>query len=615
MNFLKTLLGKKSQPPDASADPAQNKDLIRVHDQFGRELFISRDQWRKSVLPNTIRNAWTKPDELYGVIITALQDEFVADVAEAAEHLHRIDPEPERGACIWAIVLLKSGKIDAAERVLRESLQKHGENGYVLTNLAKVYVARKDDRQAEQILWHALEVDPNQDNGLPWYVAIRREQHGEADEETLRRVAALPGSWRAQVHLARIALQSQQLEEAFAYYHEAFSRIGRSVPADVLMQISGDLGNAGRLRELLQLIEPRFRPDNNLIKAHVDLGQLDAARGILDQLYALKRPDWQPTLSFWDTEIAKVRVARSDRAAEPLEVQLLAFEGPVWLGADSPAAALFPAAPVGGMSVGLLGSTIQTAATPDAGHRQLADAPGRLSRAVPLFLAEQLALRGRAGTWTFVPWLAGEQAFMVSGAPLPDKEIIDLARQHAMRIDWMVVTHIVAAGAPWTVQLRLLRAEDGTCLGTLSASFTMEKPEEGIPALAAQLLSLLARHAGLEAATPPPAYEVPLPHFGDYLLRLEQLLAVRCGRSDRVQAGFLSGEREIIDGNIRLCLAQPRNVGVRVLLAQTLRAMSQARPDILPEFREKLAVLQKEHPLPDPAHGIVQAMLDQALAG
>jgi len=64
MSFLKTLFGKKSQPPSAAADPAQNGEQIQVHDQFGRELFISRDQWRKSVLPNTIRNAWTKPDEL-----------------------------------------------------------------------------------------------------------------------------------------------------------------------------------------------------------------------------------------------------------------------------------------------------------------------------------------------------------------------------------------------------------------------------------------------------------------------------------------------------------------------------------------------------------------------
>ena len=53
------------------------------------------------------------------------------------------------------------------------------------------------------------------------------------------------------------------------------------------MQISGDLGNAAHLPELLQLVEPHFVAEvhglpvgNNLIKAHLDLGQLDAARGL-----------------------------------------------------------------------------------------------------------------------------------------------------------------------------------------------------------------------------------------------------------------------------------------------------------------------------------------------
>lgn len=59
-------------------------------------------------------------------------------------------------------------------------------------------------------------------------------------------------------------------------------------------------------------------------------------------------------------------------------------------------------------------------------------------------------------------------------------------------------------------------------------------------------------------------------YLNDYLLRLEHLLAVRLAASLSPGSSFLHGEREIIDGNLQLCLSYPANVTVRVLLLQTL---------------------------------------------
>jgi hypothetical protein len=99
--------------------------------------------------------------------------------------------------------------------------------------------------------------------------------------------------------------------------------------------------------------------------------------------------------------------------------------------------------------------------------------------------------------------------------------------------------------------------------------------------------------------------------FPLYLLRLEQLLAARCSAIEGVSPGFLHGEREIVDGNIQQCLAAPGSVGVRILLAQTLSALKRVHPEILPEFKDKLALLQKEHPLPEPACGVVRRIFDE----
>lgn len=639
MSFFKKLWGRggSSKPPESAEqrqplaklpppnDPTQDPSMIRVFDSYGRELFISKDEWRNNVLLGSIQSNWNKPDELSGIILAALNDGFRADVVAAAQQLCKIDSVPVRGACVWGIVLMEEGRLDEAEKTFRDFIAQHGEEGSILTNLAKVYATRKDDTQAEQILWHALEVEPNQENGFIWYVAIHRERCGEeAGLDAMRRVAALPGSWRAQLWLARAALSSGDLESALSIYQQSLSRAPSPAPGDLLMQISGDLGNAGHLPEILQLVEPHFNSTvhglqvgNNLIKTYLDLGQSDAARQIVNQLYALNRPDWKENLSHWDTEIAKVHITLAQpEAQQSIQVATLTIQGPVWLKPASPAEELFPAKSPDGPAICFLGSTADIATNSKRIQQQLSDAPGRVSRAIPLFLAEAVEFSSNARVQTLVPWIGGETpGFVFCRVPWTDEAAASYARQGEAPSDFAVITHLKPIAEPWAVELRLIRTIDAKCLGTLEVSFSMPRPEQGLPDLASQLLALLGRQADVESEPTPPAYQVPgAPDFAYYLLRLEQLLAVRCGSMDGVKESFLSGERDILDGNIQLCLNHPQNTTLRILLAQTLLAMKRVRPDIIPEFKDRLVLLLKEHPLPEPAHAVIQRLIDEVLA-
>jgi len=612
-----------SAPP---TDPAKDPNMIRVYDHYGREMFITRQEWRDNVLPGTIEKAWSKPDELYAVVVGALQDGFRANVVKAAEQLYRTDPVPSRGACVWGIVLMEEGRLNEAEKLLQNFLVAQGEDGSILTNLAKVYTKQGDARKSEQTLWHALEIDPNQANGMSWFEAIHRERGGEAaGQEALRRVAALPGSWRAQLWLARSAVASAQLTQALTYYQESLSHAGEPVPTDLLMQMSGDLGNRGHLAELLRLTAPRFNAamhglqvGNNLIKAHVDLGQLDEAKRLVETLYGQNRPDWRETLQFWETEIAKKGLPASPlSAADSPQMTMLTVEGPIWLRNDSPAAMLIRAQTGELPWVSFMGGSADVEVPPDSIQHQMTDTPGRLSRALPLFLAEQTDLYTQSRAKTLVPWMVAPRAgFVLFGKPYGDEDAAHIAREGSEPADWLVLTHLVTIGSHWKVQMRLVRTIDGTCLANWQQTFHRDQPEEGFGSLVSLLHAGLREHVGILPRPSASAYTVPQgAWFTDYMLRLEQLLAVRCAAMDRVSPEFLHGEREILDGSLAQCLKYPQSLTVRLLLMQTAAAMKKVRPDIVRAYADKLAKLHRDNPLPGRAQSVLQDMIDDVLEG
>jgi tetratricopeptide (TPR) repeat protein len=306
MGLLDKLRRKKEGPLAPNTGSGEGSNMIKFFDQTGAVIYVTKEDYRTKTLPGMLSAAMEDPDRLYTIVVGSLQDGFSSDVLEAAEHLHRIDPIPSRSVCAYGIALMKNGRLADAERVFLSHIDKYGEDGAVLTNLAKIYAERNDTDRSNATLWHALEVDPNTENALTWYAALAHERAGNTGMvEAWRRVAAIRGSWRAQLWLAREALESRDPQGAIAYYRQSLSRVGDNIPADFLIQMSGDLGKHGLLAELIELSEPPFVPaihglqvGNNLIKANLSLGRIDSARRILNQLRMLQRPDWTAPLTF-----------------------------------------------------------------------------------------------------------------------------------------------------------------------------------------------------------------------------------------------------------------------------------------------------------------------------
>jgi hypothetical protein len=239
---------------------------------------------------------------------------------------------------------------------------------------------------------------------------------------------------------------------------------------------------------------------------------------------------------------------------------------------------------------------------------QLADGPGRLSRALPLVLAEQVHLSTAAAGVALIPWIGGK-GFALFGTPYGDPELCALAlkeREPPTLVGGIVLD---SKGTDCSASLRLIRVADGTCLGTVDVRVEPNDPAPAVELLASRMIASLGE-AGFATVAAPAWYRRPGARQGsNYLLRLEQQLAVTCGTLEFLRGGRLSGEHEVIDGALGLCLGEPENVTARLLLAQTLRQMKKGRPEIVAQYMKRANLLQQEHPIAGEAGACISKAL------
>lgn len=587
----------------ASSQPQADEPLMRVYDQFGRAVSIGRESWRKDVLlPNLAANRG-KPDALYDLVVTALNDGFAEDVLESARFLAANDSRPPRGAVVLGVVLLQLRDFAGAREVLERALARFGGNAWILANLARAYES-SDPERALELMWRALALDPNEESSLGWLIASANAKGGqEAMLAAYARLAALPGSWRAQIWMARFALEGNDLAGATKLYEEALGR-ARPVPADLLMQLSGDLGNRGHPALLVQLTRPRFDLEthglavgNNLIRAYIELGMLAEARALLEQLYSRQRPDWREHLQLWEQKLDDAE-KRYGEVSGPLEILLLRLEQPVWARGVLGFEELLPEKSASAPRIHFVcasGEGVASSQAEDTVVSQPTNELGRLARALPMFLAEEFFLRTTARPVFLLPWVK-QGGFILSAKPW----MRGFLPEDPAPPDMLVFMHIDAVQAPWTLRVRFEQpAQPDAPPTTFEHAFDLQTSAQDVRALVDDLIVRLSTILSLHPANTAPDLATPDEVLPGYLSAIEQALAV--GLAARMPAAepFLYRERAIFDHLFDVALFATEQLRPRLLLVNALENESRRRPDIVREYLEKLTLLQEKHPLPD----------------
>jgi len=273
-----------------------------------------------------------------------------------------------------------------------------------------------------------------------------------------------------QLVTAREKLEAKDLPGAMTIYEQVLAVAGDR--ADVLVTISGDLGVTGHIREIVELVAPRYDAERhgpatglNLLQAYLALHQAEAAQHVLDILFALERPELEERLHGFSNAIAELihadvppietAAAAASGAAEPPKINFVSISKPIWFyGLEAQADAILPAKGnrlrrVAFTQLALVGTTDLDEVT-----RQPESEAGRLARALPLWLAETFYFSPHYSPIAVVG-VVNQRHYALLGAEWTTENLRQLAETTDGGLDYIFTGAMRAVGADYELVLRV----------------------------------------------------------------------------------------------------------------------------------------------------------------
>lgn len=374
-----------------------NNEKITCYDSYGREMQITKYDWIKKVLPGQIKKEWNNPDGLYNVIYQSFNDEIYHEVLKSCIQLVNIDENVERSTTMLGICYHKLNKLRKAKNLYELYIKKYGETGNILVNYAKIFYELNQNDKGFEILKKALYLDPNLDNGLLWWASIHNAKGGiDLYLESLKEISKIENSWRPQLWLARYQLEQKNIQLAMDYYlnvpEEVFS------DGNLLMMISGDLGNNGYINEIIDFVLPKYKPElhgydaaNNILNAFLNLERFKEGFEFIQLLQNQEWPHIKKSLLFYEKKFEELKIKESNSNNGTIsknEIIATVLNRPIWYyGLNSPPW-IKSMKEKTNKNIYLIPFSARTETNSE--ELQTEDFSGILSRSIPLFLLENI---------------------------------------------------------------------------------------------------------------------------------------------------------------------------------------------------------------------------------
>jgi hypothetical protein len=377
-----------------------------------------------------------------------------------------------------------------------------------------------------------------------------------------------------QLAAAREKLKAKDLPAAMAIYERVLAEANER--SDVLMTVSADLGTHGHVRELIELLAPRYDVEKhgapagfNLLQAYLITRQAEAAQHLLDLLFSLRRPELEARLHGFSNAVAELFITETENEAVnhtgPAEekISLATISKPIWFyGLEAAAPHLLPRKEgrlrrVAFAQCALPGleNTAEISARPE-------DGLGRLTRGLPLWLAETFAFSAGYDSVAAVGTVA--QHHVLFPAEWTADNIRQLNESTENGLDYVVTGAVRNRNDDFELSLRIWEVKKFRELKAFTARWTPSSADAELTRLQGQMRAYMewtALPAGQGLAYTPPV--APLA----YLHGLGAALTFFLGEKGVLAPGQVPpGPAELL----RAAEANPDHVAAQLALAALL---------------------------------------------
>lgn len=573
--------------------PKENAKMMNIIDQNGRRIQITMDEWREKVLPIALKNHWDNANLLYNDILKAIQNNFISDVEEAAIHLKEIDTIKERGYNTLAILYLKNKEFNKANELLLEYLANNPKTGTILTNLAKSYYGKDEKEKAMEILWEGLTINPNQNNGLPWYASICKDRDGiDGYIDALRRASEIKGSWLPQFLLARHELNEKNIESAKELLKIALSE--GHVTQEALLVISGELGAKGYSKELIELVEPVYdfnkndiRVGLNLLQAYLQNKEIEKGENLLNKLMMLERPDLKNALLKISNKFDKLKI--EEKASTPkkdVQINMMVLDNPVWGHGLKTSKWFINNKEVKG-NIAVLPYADETIREKEIKGYQKDNETSMLSRGIPLYVSEMINYYTDYNNKVVMPFVRD------FGPVITNKQYNEAALEdigNKINADIVITGSVMNAEIGYLIKNTIYNMNDKS---SKKIEMFIQKENFGnrFNEMIKELRSELGGHDQSNNKFYKLAEDKEVLH---YLASLGHSLTQTLIQGKFVDKDLLLGERNILNWYLNMVMAYPENEAIKMMLVSGIEKSKEYGSKVYLEFKKQtLTVMMK----------------------
>ena len=326
----------------------------------------------------------------------------------------------------------------------------------------------------------------------------------------------------ARLKEAREELELKNANGAMAIYEEVLALAPDR--ADVLATISGDLGVTGHAQQIIELMATRYDAQRhgpaagiNLLQAYLAVRDPDSAQHVLDLLFGLNRPELHDRLLGFSNVIADMMLLADEGAvavapapgdeARAMHIELVSVSKPIWYYGLEGVPGLLPPKEgrlrriaFGQLAVLGLSDVNAAAAKPE-------DELGRLSRGIPLCLAEMLAFSANYTATAAIATMRREH-YGLMGAEWAPEHIRQLIDSTEGGLDYVFTGALRQLHGDYDVVLRLWEVKKFRERKAFTARWTPSTADQALGQLVTQVRTFMeftAYPAGQGLVYAPPA--------------------------------------------------------------------------------------------------------------